>query len=160
VGRNKLHREPYTDVDLRKNAYVLIMSASAINFGDMNGDSSSGFSGTLEMNELVQNRHDILKRVWDYFDTMPFWRLKPRQDLVSNGFCLAGEGAMYLVYLEIPGAVDVRVKGGPYNVRWVNAQNTRDVRKAADTNDGKGLQPPPGGGDWMLELRAAKPAAR
>jgi hypothetical protein len=58
----------------------------AINFGDMNGDSSSGFSGTLEMNDLVQQRHDILKRVWDYFDTLPFWRLKPRQDLVSNGF--------------------------------------------------------------------------
>ncbi|MGH9632068.1 MAG: hypothetical protein ACRD7E_27505 [Bryobacteraceae bacterium] len=67
---------------------------------------------------------------------------------------------MYLVYLETPGAVDVSVTGGPYNVQWVNAQNTRDVRKAADTNDGKGLQPPPGGDDWMLELRAAKSAAR
>jgi hypothetical protein len=41
---------------------------------------------------------------------------------------------MYLVYLESPGAVNVGVKGGPYKVRWVNAQNTRDVRKAADTN--------------------------
>jgi hypothetical protein len=157
---NKFHKEPYTDIDLRKNAYVLIMSASAINFGDMNGDSSSGFSGTLEMKELRQNRHDILKQVWDYFDTAPFWRLKPRPDIVSNGFCLAEEGAMYLIYLESPGAVDVRVKGGPYNVRWVNAQNTKDVRKAADTTDGKGLQPPPGGDDWMLELRAAKPAGR
>ncbi|MCP5117867.1 MAG: hypothetical protein GY953_44170, partial [bacterium] len=35
---NKFHREPYADVDLRKNAIVMTMCAAAINFGDMNGD--------------------------------------------------------------------------------------------------------------------------
>jgi hypothetical protein len=35
---------------------------------------------------------------------------------------------MYLVYLETR-KLNIGA-GGPYNVRWVNAQNTRDVRNA------------------------------
>jgi hypothetical protein len=60
---------------------------------------------------------------------MPTFTIDPENNItaraelpenVSNGFCLAEEGAMYLV----------GVKGGPYNVWWFNAQNTRDVRRA------------------------------
>ena len=98
-----LHHPKYSPDDIRKNAYVTILSGAMINFGDMNGDSSSGFSGTMDLNEKVQSRHDIIKAVWDFFETVPFYRLKPRQDLVDNGYCLAEPGRQYLVYLESPG---------------------------------------------------------
>ncbi|MBC8470422.1 MAG: DUF5060 domain-containing protein [Planctomycetes bacterium] len=78
---NKYHPK-YTYDDLRKNAYVLMMSAAAINFADMDGNSSSGFSGTMDMVQKDQKCHDIIKNVWDFFETIPFWRLGPRQDLV------------------------------------------------------------------------------
>ena len=45
-----------------------MMSAAALNFGDMNGDSSSGFSGTLNLADKIQSRHDIIdigKKVGD-----------------------------------------------------------------------------------------------
>jgi hypothetical protein len=150
---NKFHKEAYAEADLRKNAYVILMSAAALNFGDMAGDSSSGFSGTLELGERVQKRHDIMKSVWDFFDSVPFWRMKPRQDLVDNGYCLAEEGAHYLVYLDSPGAVNVAVNGGAYRVRWINAQRTADVRDGGETRDGKNMRTPEGGDDWLLELR-------
>lgn len=145
------HHPDYTPDDIRKNAYVLMMSAAAINFGDMNGDSSSGFSGSMDLSERVQERHDIIKAVWDFFETMPFYRMKPRQDLVDAGYCLAEPGCQYLVYLEEPGTVNIRIEGGPYEVEWINARATSETRDGGTTADGRALVSPQGG-DWLLHL--------
>ncbi len=152
---NMYHKEPYSDVDLRKNAYVISMSAAALNFGDMDGNSSSGFSGSLEMDTRIQRRHDIVRRVWDFFETVPYYRMQPAQDLVSRGYCLAQPGQEYLVYLEDGGTVDVQVDGRPYLVQWIDAQNTLDRCYGGTTKDGQGLTAPAGGDDWLLRLRRA-----
>jgi hypothetical protein len=148
---NQYHPQ-YSLDDLRKNAWVLLMSATAINFGDMNGNSSSGFSGTLDLTEKVQVRHDVLRKVWDFFETIPFGRMQPRQDLVDNGYCLAEPGRQYLVYLERPGSVRVAVEAGPYDIRWINAQDTNDVRQAGVMESGGPLASPQEGDDWLLYL--------
>jgi hypothetical protein len=147
-----MHHPKYSPDDIRKNAYVMIMSGATINFGDMNGDSSSGFSGTMDLREKVQSRHDIIKAVWDFFETVPFYRLKPRQDLVDNGYCLAQPGQQYLVYLESPGTVNIRVQGGTYSVRWINARNAQDVRDAGTTATGQTFVAPPDMDDSLLCL--------
>ncbi|MBN1674690.1 MAG: DUF5060 domain-containing protein [Kiritimatiellae bacterium] len=141
-----------SDSDIRKKAFVLIMSAAAINFGDMAGKSSSGFSGTLDPADCIQARHDIVKRVWDFFQTVPFHRMRPRQDLVSAGYCLAEEGARYLVYLPAGGSTAVRVAGGPYRACWINAQQTADRRDGGRTFEGRSLAAPRDGEDWLLWL--------
>jgi hypothetical protein len=92
-------------------------------FADNDGDSSTGFSGMLEPKDCRQPRHDVIRRVWDTFEALPYHRLKPRQDLVNAGFCLAATGREYLVYLDQPQAVDVKLDGGPYAVEWLNARN-------------------------------------
>jgi hypothetical protein len=155
---NQFHPD-YTDEQLRKNAYVLIMSAAAINLADnggpqpgMVGNSSSGFSGTLALADRRQGRHDILKRIWDFLETLLFYRMSPRQDLVSAGYCLAEEGMQYLVYLDAGGAVDVAVQDGPYQVQWINARDTANRRTGAPTLDGQGLISPSDREDWLLYL--------
>jgi len=148
---NQFHPK-YSLDDVRKNAWVLLMSAAAINFGDMNGNSSSGFSGTLDLSEKVQQRHDILKEVWDFFETVPFHRMKPRQDLVDNGYCLAEPGREYLVYLERPGSVSVQIDAGLYDAEWINAQDTRDVRDGVIVKSREPLASPQDGDDWLLHL--------
>ena len=45
----------YSDDDLRKNAFVIHMSAAALVFADNDGDSSTGFSGTLALADCRQN---------------------------------------------------------------------------------------------------------
>jgi len=147
-----LHHPKYSPDDIRKNAYVTILSGATINFGDMNGDSSSGFSGSMDLNEKVQSRHDIIKAVWDFFETVPFARLKPRQDLVDNGYCLAEPGRQYLVYLENPGTVNVRVSSGAYSVNWIDARNTSDVREGGVLKAAAPLTSPQGGDDWLVSL--------
>ena len=151
IFTRRLQRD-FTDDELRKNAYVILMSAAVFNFADNRGDSSSGFTGSLNLAERAQPRHDIVKRVWDFFEAIPFYRLGPHQDLVENGFCLAEEGREYLVYLPARGAVSVKVKPGAYAVEWINAQNIVDRRKAGTTTDGQNLAAPGEGDDWLLRL--------
>ncbi len=147
------HHPKYSDTDIRKNAYALIMSATAINFADMNGDSSSGFSGSMDFSQKTQKRHDIIKRVWDFFETLPFWRMSPRQDLVDNGYCLAEPGRKYLVYLESPGKVIVKITPGRYSALWIDAQNTTRTIDAGTIEEPDSLKSPPNGDDWLLYLK-------
>jgi hypothetical protein len=67
----------------------------------MNGDSSSGFTGSLDVDDCFQERHDMLRQIWDWFETIPLHEMTSRHDLVGNGgFCLANEGKEYYIYLE------------------------------------------------------------
>jgi len=148
---NKYHPQ-YTDDDLRKNAYVIMMSACALNFAENNGDSSTAFSGTMDIKDADASKHEIIKGVWDFFETVPYYTMIPRKDLVNNGFCLAEEGKRYLIYLESGGRVDVKVKKGIYKVEWINARNTVQRIDGGKTEDGKGFEAPDSN-DWILELQ-------
>ena len=141
----------YSDDDLRKNAIVIQMSAAAIVFADNDGNSSTGFSGTLDPAAAKQGRHDVLRAVWDFFETTAFYRMKPSPELVDRGFCLAEAGREYLVYLPEGGTVNVQAVEGPYRVVWVNARKTDETREAGSTADGQGLTAPDEQ-DWFLRL--------
>lgn len=141
----------YTDTQIRKLGYAIMMSATALNYADMNGNSSSGFSGTLLIGDKVQSRHDILKKIWDYFETTNFYRMSPKQNLVNTGLCLAEVGNEYLVYLPSGGSVNVTITNGSYNVQWVNARNTTDKRNGGTTSNGQNLTAPDTN-DWLVRL--------
>ena len=153
---NQYHGD-LTENEIRKKAYVLLMSAAAINFGDMDGKSSSGFSGSMELPQRNQKRHDVVRLVWDFFETVPFYRMTPRQDLVDRGFCLAEDGVQYLVYLETGGAVNVTTQGGPYKVAWINARNPEKRKSTGKTSHGRNLRSPSVDDDWLLHLTRGDP---
>lgn len=148
---NVVGHPKYSLVNVRKNAFTMLLSAATINYADMDGNSSSGFSGSMDLTQKVQERHDLIHRIWSFFNTLPFERMKPRQDLVDNGYCLAEEGREFLIYLDKPGAVTVQAKGN-FQAQWINAQNTSDIRPASAASPGK-YQTPEGGDDWLLRLR-------
>ncbi|MEJ7640519.1 MAG: hypothetical protein WKF75_21755 [Singulisphaera sp.] len=148
----------YSDDDLRKNGWVILMSGANFVFADNAGDSSTGFSGTMDPDDLRQARHGVIRRVWDAFESVPYGRMKPRQDLVDRGYCLAEEGREYLVYLESHATVDVRVEGEPYAVEWIDPGDASDRRRAGITADGRALSPPAEGDDWLLRLTKVSPS--
>ena len=153
---NKYHPN-YSDSQLRQNAWVLLMAAATINFADnggpqpdTTGDSSTGFSGTLALADCRQARHAILKQVWDTFECFAFEQMKPHPELVSAGFCLAEPGQCYLVYLPAPAKLDLTLATGTYQAEWINPNHPTDRAAAGPLADGKGLQPPQHGEDWLL----------
>ena len=153
---NDLQARGFSLEDLRKGMWVHMMSATAFNNGDMDGNNTSGFSGSLDFADKVQARHDIPKMIWDFMETVPFYQMRPRQDLVTEGFCLAEAGAAYLVYLPNGGRTDVDVeRGRTYEVTWVNARNPAKQAPGGKTKDGRGLRAPDTD-DWVLHLRRVK----
>lgn len=48
--------------------------------------------------------------------------------------------------------VAVAVGGDPYEVTWINTQETSDRRKGGQTSDGCRLVAPEEGDDWLLQL--------
>jgi hypothetical protein len=148
---NKYHKISDED-DIRKKGFVLMMSAAAINYADMDGNSSTGFSGTMDPADRNQAVHDIMKNVWDFFETIAFYRMSPAPQAVDAGFCLADKGRSYLVYLPAGGTVNVSVQTGTYTVTWINAKDTSDRCRFGTTNDGKRLSSPATGDDWLLFL--------
>lgn len=145
------HHGGYSEDDLRKNAWVIQMSAAALVFADNRGDSSSGFSGAMELGEQRQSHHEIVGRVWDFMETIPYYEMRPRQDLVDRGYCLANPGTRYLVYLPEGGATNVTIERGPFRVTWVNARNPAERRSGGLTTDGRDLAAPEVG-DWLVYL--------
>ncbi len=153
---NALDGRDYTDTELRKNAWVIHMSAAALVFGDMGGgNSSAGFTGSMDPDEADEARHAIVRQVWDLAEQFPFHRMTPRQDLVDNGFCLAEPGERYLIYLPSGGGVDAEIDGGPYRVEWFNPQDPSDRRDGGETEDGR-LTSPEDGDDWLAFLVKAE----
>ena len=118
----------------------------------MNGNSTSGFSGSLYLVDLRQARHDIVKRVWDFFETIEFWKMSPRPDLTNAGYCLAKSNEEYLVYKPGKGSININITGGPYNVTWINAQDTSERIEGGETTNGQNLSTPEHGIDWFCHL--------
>jgi hypothetical protein len=152
-----INQPDFTDEHIRKNAYTILFSGSILNFGDMRGNSSTGFSGTINLEERNQDRHDIVRAVWDWFETIPFHNLVPRQNLVNNGFCLALEGMEYYIYMDTQGELELFLDF-PYSfdTEWINAQDPQDIRQGPVVNSTTTFKTPEDGDDWILRVSAQK----
>jgi hypothetical protein len=142
----------YSDDDLRKNAFVIAMSGANFCFADNQGNSSSGFSGSLELPDRMQHRHDIIRKVWDLIDTLPYHTMVPRQDLVDRGYCLADPGRTYLVYLEAGGDVTIQLDDHPVTALWIQGSDTSNRVRQGHFRGPSKLSPPDSTNDWLLFL--------
>lgn len=143
-----------TNTRLRQEVWVHMISAVAFNNADVRNSlyDAAGLTGSLDPTKAIQARHDIPKAIWDFMESVPFYRMRPRQDLVSGGFALAESGQHYLVYLPSGGSVNVNVgTGTSYQVTWVNARNTAEKRAGGVTVNGRDLRAPDSN-EWVLQL--------
>lgn len=155
---NKYHPD-YSDEQLRKNAFVLHFSGAFFCFIDnggpdpaMLGDSSSGFSGSLNLADRRQWRHDIVAGVWNLLQSFPVERMHPCPQAVENGYCLAEENQRYLVYLPHPGSLRLNLPDGRYTARWISAADGLARLDAGETAGKASLAAPQGADDWLLYL--------
>lgn len=158
-SRNTYHlrslKRDYTDDEIRRNAWVIQMSAAGLVFADNDGNSSTGFTGTLNPADAHPTRHAILRRIWDFMESIPFGELRPGQESVSAGYALAGE-KMLIAYLPEGGAVRLQ---GAWQARasriseavWVNARNPS--RRFPARSGNTGVFTAPDSDDWLLWVK-------
>lgn len=138
--------------DLRRNAIVLCLAAAAINFGDFAGDSSSGFSGTMEAKERIDARHAEIARVWDFFQSRPFYRMSPAPRLADSGICLAEAGARLIAYIEDGDGIALRPGAGEWELAWIDARSFRTLaEKRVRFGSEAARAEAPSPGEWLIE---------
>lgn len=152
-GGNKYHPD-YGEEYIRKIGIVLTMNAAMINFADNDGDSSSGFSGSLNPDDCTQNLQNVLKNVWDFFETIPLCEMKPDTTVVPSKFVLAGEKQI-LIYTDKPDSFQVNLPDGrKFEAQWINAQNLNEIINVEHLNPGELIKTPGKGDDWFLQVFA------
>ncbi len=150
-GGNMYHPD-YGEEYIRKIGIVLTMNAAMINFADNNGNSSSGFSGSLNLNDCKQNEHDALEKVWNFFETIPLGEMKPDTTIVPSKFALAGEKQI-LIYTDKRDSFQVNLPNERmYEAQWINAQNTDEKIKTEHLNSDEIIKTPNWGNDWFLQV--------
>ncbi|MGQ9573826.1 MAG: apiosidase-like domain-containing protein [Thermoguttaceae bacterium] len=95
------------------------------------------------------------------FTSLQWWKMEPRDDLVSKGaYCLAEPGQQYLVYLPSGGTASVKLQPGTYNARWFNPRTGQWI--GIGTVPGPEWTSPqsPDRYDWAIVLRAAAAGAQ
>ncbi len=158
-----IYHPAYSNDRIRKNTYTILFSGSILNFADNKGVSSTGFSGTMDLKDANQQKHDIVSDVHNWFSTIPFSQMTTRQDLVKQGYCLAKEGEEYYIYLDTLGKTELYLDYPyPFHSEWINAKNPSEIRKGISVNPPANLQhttfeTPSDGDDWILHVFAARP---
>jgi hypothetical protein len=115
-----VYNKPFTEAEIRRKAFLLTMAAASINYGDMDGKSSTGFSGSMNLDDRHQPWHDLIHEVWDFFAESGVHRYRPAPELVVGGYCLAEPGGGCLVLVLDAGevAVDLSATAAPLTARW------------------------------------------
>lgn len=90
--------------------------------------------------------------VWfDFFSDSRHWELEPYFD-VDGGRAVALEGIEYVLYVEKPGPVEVRVERHGYDVVWLNPLTGEQTKLKNYKGEKFAAEPPDASHDWVLYL--------
>jgi hypothetical protein len=91
-----------------------------------------------------------------YADRLNLARMEPRTDLASTRYCLADEGAEYLVYQPTSGPFTLRLRPARrYSIEWFRPSDGRAWRPRQIRVGGTTTFRPPFAGEAVLYVRAA-----
>lgn len=140
---NSLHA-PLTPDEVRRKALVLLFGGvGAINFADMDGDSSTGYSGTLDPAQRRPEHHVAIRAAWDFFETIPFGPLRPRWGGGLAGVWLADGQREFWAYFPSPRDSGLPAGTGPgWRGEWRDPQGRLPPVKFLLAEQ-KRLAPPP-----------------
>ncbi|HLP73606.1 MAG TPA: DUF5060 domain-containing protein [Bacteroidales bacterium] len=146
-----IYQQNYSDEQLRKNAFTIMMSAGALNFGDNAGTSSTGFTGTLNLNDRHQDKHEIIKRVWDFFESIPWYLMSPSPERTDNAYCLNHGDSLYLYYSPEGKAFRFNPGGKSYEGEWIKGSDPAVRMPVGNLKDS--ILKPPTSEDWLIYLK-------
>jgi hypothetical protein len=91
-------------------------------------------------------------KIWyEFMQGTRHWELEPFFD-VDNGRAVALEGTEYIVYVEKPGPVTVKVEKHNYDGRWFNPATGASVKIKEIKEEMFTGEPPDSTHDWILQI--------
>jgi len=105
----------------------------------MNGQYPAGGSG------------EYMTAWYDFMAGNRYWELEPYFDL-DGGRGLALEGVEYIIYVEKPGPVEVRLEHHGYDVSWINPANGERTKQKDYRGERFTGEPPDRSHDWVLHI--------
>ena len=145
-GPDKLNAD-----QVRKGAWGILMAGGFFLYGEFNlGRTGVGEFGSGKA-------HPFLKTLWNFMEGIPYWTMRPHNDLVNaSEFCLANPGKEYVIYAEQGGliSVDLSGTGGVLQVTWLNPRTGRSTVAGMVSGGTKRNFVNPDGdrNDWVLHL--------
>jgi hypothetical protein len=113
---------------------------------------TAGGSKTPQDPKWLDSPGAKVMKVWfDLFNDTRHWELEPYFD-VDGGRCVALEGIEYIMYVENPGPVEVRVERHGYDVLWLDPASGETVKEKNWKGEKFASQPPDSKHDWVLFL--------
>lgn len=153
-----INHPAYSMEDLRKNAWVIAFSAANLCFADNQGNSSTGFSGTLDPGDARVEAHDLIRAVWDAFETLPFGRLRPDYQVGGGGWCLSDGVNEFVLYFDRPVSASLNLPtGADFAAVWINPRDPSVKVPQGSLRSGQPMVSPEGGEDWLLHLKRVRP---
>lgn len=140
-----MYHEGLNTESLGRKTVTLLMAGAFINFGDMNGNSSSGFSGCLDPDSANVEAHRIFHTVIDIVEKLPYHELTPFPEMSDGAFCLSNGKGKNLFYAPDGKSFIVNIKI-PSKGRWINPRSGEE--KNTEITE-KSITPPDNAG-WLL----------
>ncbi len=134
------------------------------------GYFAAGFSGTLGMGDSwnlidAPNHYPFLIRdegaaaqltlLYDFFSSLPFWRMHPFGELKGNALVLAEPNKIYVIYLPHGGKVAINLPAimGVFIARWFNPRDGKFSESLVIQNGGEQEFYAPDENDWVLIVK-------
>ena len=147
-----------TDDTTRRCAWANFTAAGSFSWGNVQNRSYTSAIFSSMGDEYVDILTDVIE------NNLEFWRMVPRDDLISNRpndtFCLAEEGVQYCIYDENGGSFTINLTSGSYEGKWINTRTGGETLIGSISGGGNtNFSSPNTSTDWVLLLTAPPIAA-
>ncbi len=133
---------------VRRCAWSMAMAGGYSTYGDWSRGTSWFYMGRPGPGRAARQ----LKHLRRFFEPLPFSRMTPRDELTSQGFCLALPPQYYVFYLPRGGEASIDLsEAGEARLasRWFNPR-TGQSQQGSSLPGGKSTVTAPNGDDWAL----------
>ncbi|MEO8126731.1 MAG: DUF5060 domain-containing protein [Bryobacteraceae bacterium] len=128
------------------NAGIAVKDPDALRRQLWNTTMNGQYVGSIGVAEPKQ------MTVWfEFFSDSRHWELEPYFD-VDGGRAVALEGVEYVLYVEKPGPVELRVERHGYDVAWINPATGEQTKLKNYKGEKFAAEPPDATHDWVLYL--------
>ena len=136
---------------VRRNHWSIAMAGGYATYGDWSDGVSYFYMGEPGPGKAPAQ----LKLLRQFFEALPFHGMRPREELATQGFCLAAPPEVFVFYLPRGGGAEISLgpaAGGKLAARWFNPR-TGEWRDGPAVRAGKVPVQAPDANDWVLLVR-------